>query len=191
MTAREDQSGDTVLVAYIVPAQMRVPTATELRRFLQITLPDYMIPSAYVKLECLPLTPNGKLDYQALPIPERLRPVLDVAYVAPKSEVEELIATVWREVLGLEMVGVDDNFFDLGGQSFLLAQVHSKLQEIFGKDIPIVDLFKHTTIKALVKYVAREQNGSANNDRHENLRAGKNRLKQLSQRRQSNKEIQQ
>ena len=188
VTAREDQSGDTALVAYTVPAQMRAPTATELRRFLQVTLPDYMIPSAFVRLESLPLTPNGKLDYCALPNPKPLRPELEAAYLAPKSEVEQRIATVWREVLGLEKVGVHDNFFDLGGQSLLLAQVHSKLQEIFRKDFPIVDLFKHTTIKALGKYVAQKQNGSAKNDILENLKAGKNRLKQLSQRRQSNTE---
>ena len=74
VTAREESSGDTALVAYIVPAQVRVPTNSELRRFLQVTLPDYMIPSAFVTLEALPLTPNGKLDYRALPAPERLRP---------------------------------------------------------------------------------------------------------------------
>ena len=187
VVGRQVPSGDTQLVAYFVPTEGHVPTVTALRSFVEGKLPDYMIPSAFVTLEALPLTPNGKLDYQP---PERLRPALDAAYVAPKSEMEQLIATVWREVLGLETVGVHDNFFDLGGQSVLLAQVHSKLQEIFRKDFPMVDLFKHTTIKALVKYVGQERNGLAKNDILGNLKAGKNRLKQLSQRRHSNKENQ-
>jgi len=183
VVGRQVPSGDTQLVAYFVPTEGHVPTVTQLRSFLKEKLPDYMIPSAFMTLAALPLTPNGKLDYQALPTPERCRPALDAAYVAPKSEIEQLIATVWREVLGLEKVGLHDNYFDLGGQSLLLAQVHSKLQEIFRNDFPIVDLFKHTTIKALVKYVGQKQNGSTKNDMLENLKADKNRLKQLSQQR--------
>lgn len=183
VVGRHAPSGDTQLVAYFVPTGERVPTVTELRSFVTGKLPDYMIPSSFVRLEALPLTPNGKLDYQALPTPERDRPTLDAAYVAPTSESEQLIATVWREVLRLDTVGVNDNFFDLGGQSLLVAEVHSELQKIFRKDFPIVDLFKHTTIKALGQYFAQQQHGLAKDDMVETIKAGKNRLKQLSQRR--------
>jgi acyl-coenzyme A synthetase/AMP-(fatty) acid ligase len=128
VSARDDQSGDSVLVAYIVPAQMLVPTATELRRFLEVTLPEYMIPAAFVRLESLPLTPNGKLDYRALPDPERLRPEVETAYVAPKTGIELRIARVWEEVLGLRKVGLHDNFFDLGAIrcSWLRSRANSK-----------------------------------------------------------------
>ena len=188
VTARENPSGETALVAYIVPAQVRVPTNSEWRRFLQVTLPDYMIPSAFVTLEALPLTPNGKADYGALPAPERLRPELDAAYVAPQSELEQRIATVWQEGLGLEQVGVHDNFFDLGGDSLLLAQVQSKLQDILGQEIPIVELFEHPTINALVEYVRQTERVQAalqpSEELVEHLRVGKTRRQQLSQRRQ-------
>jgi amino acid adenylation domain-containing protein len=188
VTAREEPSGDTVLVAYIVLAQVCVPTHSELRRFLQVMLSDYMIPSAFVALAALPLTPNGKLDYRALPAPERLRPELEAAYVAPQSALEHCIATVWQEALGLEQVGVQDNFFDLGGHSLLLAQVHGKLQDILQQDIPIIDLFKHPTITALVKYVRQTEYARAamqtSEELVENIHVGKKRLRRLSQRRQ-------
>jgi amino acid adenylation domain-containing protein len=185
---RKVPSENTQLLAYVVPVGGHVPTVTELRSFLQAKLPDYMISSAFVTLEALPLTPNGKTDYQALPAPKPLRPALEAAYVAPKTGIECRIATVWQEVLGLEQVGVRDNFFDLGGDSLLLTQVHRRLQDIMQQDIPIVDLFDHPTINALVEYVS--QQGSAltslqpSEELVEGLRAGKNRRKQLSHRRQ-------
>ena len=186
--------GDTQLVAYVVPTAGQVPTVTALRSFLQETLPDYMIPSAFVMLRDFPYTPNGKLNYGALPDPESLRPELDVAYVAPRSALEHRIATVWQEVLGLDQVGVQDNFFDLGGHSLLLAEVHSKLQDILQQDIPIVDMFQHPTINALVEYVGQKEPAQASvphsDELAENLRVGKNRLRQLSQRRQRIREKQ-
>jgi PPOX class probable F420-dependent enzyme len=185
---RKTPSGDTQLVAYCVPTAGYAPTVTELGGFLREKLPDYMVPSAFVMLRALPYTPNGKLDYGALPAPESVRPELGVAYVAPKSEIEQRIATVWQEVLGVEKVGLHDNFFDLGGHSLLLAEVQSTLQDIFQQDIPIVDLFKHPTIHALVEYVSHQESAPAALQQSaalvEKLRAGKNRLKQLSQRRQ-------
>ena len=188
---RKMPSGDTQLVAYFVPTGGHVPTVTELRSFLQAELPDYMIPSTFVMLHALPYTPNGKLDYRALPAPEPLRPELDVAYVAPKSEIEQRIATVWQEVLGIEKVGVHDNFFDLGGHSLLLAQVHGILQNILQQEIPIVDLFEHPTINALVEYVCPTERAQASvqasEELVEHLRVGKTRLQQLSQRRPRNR----
>ena len=192
---RKMPSGDTQLVTYYVPVAGRVPTVTELRGFLQQKLPDYMVPSAFVMLRALPFTPNGKLDYGALPAPDSLRPELGVAYVAPKSEIEHRIAAVWQAALGLEKVGLHDNFFDLGGHSLLLAEVQSTLQDILQQDIPIVDLFKHPTIHALVEYIGHQEDAPAalphSTALVENLRAGKNRLKLLSQRRQRTGEYQQ
>ena len=185
---RKMPSGDTQLVAYVVPTAGQMPTVTALRSFLQEKLPDYMAPSAFVMLHALPYTPNGKLDYGALPAPERLRAELAAAYVAPKSALEHRIVTVWQEVLGVETVGVQDNFFDLGGHSLLLAEVHSKLQDILQQDIPIVDMFKHPTINALVEYVGQKERAQASvppsDELAEHLRVGKKRLRQLSQRRQ-------
>jgi acyl carrier protein len=143
-----------------------------------------MVPSSFVMLRAMPFTPIGKLDYGALPAPTSLRPQLEAAYVAPKIEIEKRIATVWQEVLGIEQVGLQDNFFDLGGQSVLLAQIHSKLQDIFQQDIPMVDMFKHTTINALAQYLGAKKNESATKDPLESLDVSKSRLKQLSERRQ-------
>jgi acyl carrier protein len=185
---RRVPSDDTQLLAYFVPIGGHMPTVTELRSFLQAKLPDYMVPSVFVRLRALPYTPNGKLDYSALPAPERLRPELDVAYVAPKSALEQRIVTLWQEVLGLEQVGVDDNFFDLGGDSLLLAQVQCQLQDLLQRDLSIVDLFEHPTIDALVEYVGQPERGQATLPPSEELvvhrRVGKDRLQQLSQRRQ-------
>jgi acyl carrier protein len=142
-----------------------------------------MIPSAFVMLDTLPLTPNGKLDYRALPAPETLRPELEAAYVAPKTDIERQIAIVWQEILGLQKVGLDDNFFDLGGNSLLLAQVHSKFQELFEKSIPIVEMFGNPTISALTKYLDAAQDERAS-FLVEDVRKGRNRLKQLSLHRQ-------
>ncbi|HEY0734854.1 MAG TPA: amino acid adenylation domain-containing protein [Herpetosiphonaceae bacterium] len=119
-----------------------------LRAFLKERLPDYMMPSAFVILDALPLTPNGKIDRQALPMPDILHPELSESFVAPRSEIERTIATIWQQALNLPRVGIHDNFFDLGGHSLLLAQVHSKLRESFA-DLSLIDLFKYPTISAL------------------------------------------
>nr|WP_307731364.1 amino acid adenylation domain-containing protein [Microseira wollei] len=128
IAAREDSPGDRRLVAYIVPRLKEAISVSELRSFLKEKLPEYMIPSAFVMLAAMPLTINGKVDRQALPIPENLRPDLAVAYESPQTQVERIIANLWQEVLHLEKVGIYDNFFDLGGHSLLLVQVHNKLE---------------------------------------------------------------
>ena len=115
--AREDVPGDKRLVAYVVASHEPTPTFSELRSFLKEKLPDYMIPSALVFLDLLPLTPNGKVDRRALPAPDVVRPDLQEAFVAPRSQSEELVAGIWGNVLGLERIGVYDSFFELGGHS--------------------------------------------------------------------------
>jgi len=130
--AREDEPGDKRLVAYVVPDQDATSTISELRRFLKEKLPEYMVPSAFVMLDALPLTPNGKVDRRALPAPDRTRPELEETFVTPHTPVASLIAEVWQEVLGVEKVGVYDNFFDLGGHSLLSMQVIAKLEKKLG-----------------------------------------------------------
>lgn len=152
---REDQPNNKRLVAYIVPKQEQ-PSNSELRHFLKQKLPDFMVPSAFVMLDKLPLLPNGKVNRQALLAPDK-RPDVEAAYVAPQTETERLIATVWQQTLQIEKVGVDDNFFELGGHSLLLVQIHNKLREIFKQELSMVDLFKYPTISYLAKYLSQEQ----------------------------------
>ena len=128
----------------------------ELRSFLKARLPKYMVPSAFVTLDALPLTPNGKVDRKALPAPKSDRPELETTYVMPQTEVERAVASVWQAVLGVENVGIHDNFFDLGGHSLMVAKVHNQLQQIFKRDLPIVEMFRYPTIGALAKYLSRE-----------------------------------
>ncbi|WP_407882763.1 amino acid adenylation domain-containing protein, partial [Scytonema sp. NUACC26] len=121
---REDEQGDKFLVSYVVPQQLeQVPSISALKSFLREKLPDYMVPSAFVMLETLPLTPNGKVDRRALPAPDTARPELDQAFVAPRTPIEEVLAGIWTQTLGIDSVGIYDNFFDLGGHSLLATQV--------------------------------------------------------------------
>jgi amino acid adenylation domain-containing protein len=146
---REDTPGDKRLVGYAVAAAGAVVTAPDLRRYARETLPEYMVPSAIVALDALPLLPNGKIDRRALPAPEQQRQS-DETFVAPGSELEKSIASVWKELLRVESVGVHDNFFDLGGHSLLVIQAHSRLRRALGReDLTVVDLFVHPTIHAL------------------------------------------
>src|SRR5436305_10178368 len=147
--AREDAGGQKRLVAYVVPSVSPVPAAAELREALQRTLPEYMVPWSFVMLDRLPVTANGKLDRQALPAPGEA--AAGAAYVAPRNELERTIAAVWREVLEVERVGVHDNFFESGGSSLLIVKLHGRLKEALGTDLPILELFRHTTIDALAR----------------------------------------
>jgi amino acid adenylation domain-containing protein len=144
------EAGEKRLVAYVaVGAAAEPPTAGALLAWLREKLPEYMVPSAFVFLPALPLSPNGKVDLRALPAPERVRPELEAAYAAPKSELERIIATVWQEALAVETVGIHDNFFDLGGHSLMLARVHARLREALAREISLVELFKNPTVASL------------------------------------------
>ena len=125
----------------------------ELRRFLKGNLPEYMIPSWFVFLDALPLTPNGKIDRNALPPPDGERPLLDQGFVEPRTEIEELVAQVWREVLKLEKIGVYDNFFDLGGHSLLATRVVARLRSNFNIDLPLRKLFELPTVAGLAEHI--------------------------------------
>ncbi|HEX8183843.1 MAG TPA: amino acid adenylation domain-containing protein, partial [Blastocatellia bacterium] len=150
----EDRRQDKRLVAYVVANQEQVPAINDLRSYLKERLPDYMIPHTFVFLDALPLSPNGKLDRRSLPEPTNLRPDLEAAYVTPQTETERAVAAAWQEVLQLEKVGAHDNFFDLGGHSLLLIQVHSKLQGRFNRDLTVVDLFRYPTVNSLAGYLS-------------------------------------
>jgi amino acid adenylation domain-containing protein len=132
VTAQEDELRGKRLIAYVVSDPGVVPSAGQLRRFLKEKLPEYMIPSAFVYLDSLPLTPNGKVDRRALPQPSNVRPEGEEEFVAPRTPMERAIAEIWQDLLGVEKVGVDDNFFDLGGHSLLSIQVVARLEKKLG-----------------------------------------------------------
>jgi acyl-CoA synthetase (AMP-forming)/AMP-acid ligase II/aryl carrier-like protein len=157
VVAREDHPGDARLVAYVVAAPDAKPNATELRRFAREHLPEAMIPSAFVFLDALPLTPNGKVDRQALPAPEGRRPELETAYLAPRTELEQTVAGIWRDLLRVEQVGLRDNFFDLGGHSLLVVQMQARLRDALGRDVPVVKLFQYPTIGALAVFLSERE----------------------------------
>ncbi|HEX7333075.1 MAG TPA: amino acid adenylation domain-containing protein [Pyrinomonadaceae bacterium] len=151
---REDEDGTQQLVAYVVPPlEESAPTVTEFRGFLKDLLPEYMIPMNFVPLESMPLTPNGKVDRMALPAPANVRPNLSVAYADPKTKIETDIATVWREVLGIDKVGLNDNFFELGGDSIRILLVLNKLKAIFGEKLSMPQMFEFPTISLLAAHL--------------------------------------
>jgi acyl carrier protein len=147
--AREDQLGDKQLVAYVVLNEKPTVINNELRNFLRQKLPDYMMPSAFVALDLLPLTPSGKVDRKSLPAPDSERPGAEDSYVAPRTPIENVLAGIWCEVLGLKKVGIHDNFFELGGHSLLATQVISRLRKVFEIEIQLRTLFESPTVEEL------------------------------------------
>ena len=148
---REETPGNKCLVAYVVPQKEVTLTTGELRQFLADKLPGYMVPTAFVMLESLPLTPNGKVDRRALPDPDLHQELLD--YVMPNTEVEKIIAGIWQKALEVEKAGIYNNFFELGGHSLLLVRINQQLQEIFGLELSIIDMFNYPTIHTLSQYL--------------------------------------
>jgi amino acid adenylation domain-containing protein len=140
--ARADGPGEKRLVAYVVPRDGQHdgagPTAAELREALTARLPAYLVPGAFVQLESIPLTPNGKVDRRALPAPQ----ADGDAFVAPRTPTEEVLAGIWAELLGVERVGAEDDFFALGGHSLVATQVISRVRQAFGVELPLRDLFE-------------------------------------------------
>lgn len=155
VVARGDTSSDRYLVAYCVPHHGSLPSMYELRNFLRTKLPDYMVPAAFVVIEVLPLLPNGKIDRQALPAPEQERVPLFEEFVAPRTLTEELLAGIWSSVLGIEAVGIYDNFFVLGGHSLLAVQVMSRLRKALRVEVPLRMLFEAPTVAGLARGVER------------------------------------
>jgi amino acid adenylation domain-containing protein len=146
---REDSPGDRRLVAYVVPAGDRAPEEEQLRRLLKSNLPPFMVPSTFVALDALPVTPNGKLDRTSLPAPDGSRPDLARPYAAPQGPVEESLASIWCEVLGVDRVGVDDDFFDLGGHSMLAVKMLARVRDALGLELQLGQVFESPTIRGL------------------------------------------
>ena len=146
--AREGQRGEKRLVAYFVPSAISTFDSGELRAFLKHTLPDHMIPAFFVPMESMPLTPNGKIDRDALPAPDLPERRLKESHEAPGTANEQILATIWSEVLGLEKVGIHENFFELGGDSILSIQIISRAQRA-GLPLKPRQLFEYQTIAEL------------------------------------------
>jgi len=153
---REDRLGEKSLVAYLVPDSDHDVSLAKLRGYLRAKLPDYMVPQHFVKLDSIPLTPNGKADRRALPKPDAGR-ISDQIYVAPRNQNETLIADIWKELLDLNKVGINDSFFDLGGHSLLLVKMLRRLRKSFPGNLSIVDLFQYPTIATLNAFLADSQ----------------------------------
>ena len=159
VVCREDRPGDKRLVAYVIGAA----DGAELRAHARQHLPEYMLPSAYVALAQYPLTPNGKVDRKALPAPDA--DALEAqAYVAPRNGEEETLARLWAEVLGLERVGIHDDFFDLGGHSLLATQLITRVQKAFGGEIALRSLFEAPSVAGFAELLLRQRMDSVDAD---------------------------
>lgn len=156
-TDNEESSGDKSLIAYIVPATGAQVNVTALQEHLRTRLPDYMIPTTFVRLEALPLTPNGKVDRRALPAPTTANTLRDEARSEPQpyTVVEERVSKIASSLLRLDRVGLDDNFFLLGGHSMLGTQIIAQIADTFGVDIPLRTLFDGPTVRELSAEVER------------------------------------
>ena len=149
VVAREVEPGDKRLVAYFVPAAKAQPTHTELRNFIAARVPEYMVPATFVKLEALPLNPSGKVDRAALPAPNAENTLRDSSFVAPRTPIEERLAAMLALLLDLDRVGVEDNFFLLGGHSLLGTQLIARVRDAFGVELSLRTLFDAPTVSKL------------------------------------------
>ncbi|MEA5452796.1 amino acid adenylation domain-containing protein [Leptolyngbya sp. CCNP1308] len=183
---RHDSPAPPRLVAYIV-CRAAPPSDRDLRQWLQAKLPDYMVPAAVVTVPALPLTANGKLDRRRLPAPSSDRPALPVAFARPQSALEQTIAGVWQALLQLDTVGINDSFFDLGGDSLGLMQLHHRLQSELNTQFELMDLFRYPTIAALAEFLGAAAPAAASStpDSQAQRQQGKARLHQQRQRRQT------
>jgi len=157
VVAREDRPGNARLVAYVIPASQPTPTIPSLRSTLRETLPEYMVPSAFVFLDAVPTLPNGKLDRLGLPAPGSARPELGTALVGARTPVEQGLLEVWAEVLGLDEVGVHDDFLELGGDSLLAGQVVSRVISEFRVELPLRSLFQAPTVADMALAITQRQ----------------------------------
>ncbi|NIM10750.1 MAG: AMP-binding protein [Candidatus Aminicenantes bacterium] len=173
------------LCAYFVSD--RELLAAQLREYLLKHIPDYMLPSYFIPLDRIPLTSSGKVDRKSLPLPDRSRTQLGATYVAPKSGLEKTIAQTWQEVLKLDKVGSEDNFFDLGGNSLDIIQVSGKLKQALSRDIPVVTIFTFPTVGLLAQNLQEDKGKRevtlTGNRRYKEREKGKNRLQERARKR--------
>ncbi|MCK5058623.1 MAG: non-ribosomal peptide synthetase, partial [Candidatus Aminicenantes bacterium] len=182
--AREAPSRDTDLWAYFVSAEGISLSITEIREFLSVNLPGYMIPAYYVDIEKIPFTCHGKLDKKALD-KYSVNLQTGVEYVDPASDMEKIVAGTWKEVLGIDKVGINDNFFEIGGNSLKIISLSNKLKEVLDRDIPVVILFRYTSVSTFARYLDMEETKSNLNeqDRSDVIQRGKrDKMKRLKMR---------
>ncbi len=161
VVARKESNGNKRLVAYLVQKpetrvehqENHTQFIPQLRSFLKEKVADYMVPSNFVIMDNMPLTPNGKINRLALPAPGHDRPALEVAYIAPRNSIEEKLAKIWAKILEIEPVGVEDNFFDLGGNSILIAQILNRVREVFEVDVAMSYFFDNPTVNGLAETI--------------------------------------
>jgi acyl carrier protein len=156
--AREEEKGDKRLIGYVTATvEQASPGVMELREHVRRSLPEHMVPNAFVVLEKFPMTANGKLDRRSLPVPEKERPELESGYVAPRTPVEETLAEIWRELLQVDRIGIHDNFFQLGGHSLLMTRLAWKITEVFLVEVPLAELFQALNIEEMTLLIAEYQ----------------------------------
>ncbi|MFK0732732.1 MAG: amino acid adenylation domain-containing protein [Gloeotrichia echinulata GP01] len=159
VTVHGNNATEKFLAAYFIPIVGQTITPSELWKFLAQSLPEYMIPLAFVQMESFPLSPSGKVNRRSLPIPTIDRSELSQNYVAPNTPVQEVLADIWQEVLGVKQIGIDDNFFQLGGHSIKAIQLISQIRQTFELELTVRHLFNHPTIAELVVVLAKLAGG--------------------------------
>ncbi len=178
VVVRTDNPDDPQLAAYVVPSGDEAPAAAVLRDFLKQKLPEHMVPALYVVLDKLPLTPNGKVDRKALPSPAGAGAASNREFVAPKGGIEQAVAAIWKDILHVEEIGVEDNFFDFGGHSLQVVQVQNRLRETLKIDVPVLKLFQFPTIRTLARFIADQQPSSGRDDSFRQKIEERNRMRQ-------------
>jgi amino acid adenylation domain-containing protein len=153
--AQKDESDEKLIAYYILKAINTAPSVRQLHEYLSHHLPDYMIPSTFVRVASFPLTSNGKLDRQALPIP---RLIANSYYLAPSTPLEKTLATIWLEELGIKLIGVEDHFFELGGHSLSAARIISRINSTLGTELTLRELYEAKTISQLSMIISSEKN---------------------------------
>ena len=153
---REDIPGDKRLVAYLVTSDESI-TTSELRHFLKQKLPQYMVPSAFVRLENLPLTANGKVYRHALPVPDHTSQEPSSTFVVTQDQLESHLSKIWEQVLGIKPIGIKDNFFDLGGNSLQAVNLFTQIKKIFGKNLPLATLFQSGTVAEIAQIIRQKE----------------------------------
>jgi amino acid adenylation domain-containing protein len=157
VVAREDSAGGKILVAYFEPWAGLAPQPAALRQFLGQQLPDYLVPSFFVRIEKLPLSPNGKIDRKTLPAPENQRTAILDSYAPPRDSVEQVLVQLWAKVLRVKTVGLHDNFFELGGHSLLAVRLVTEIEKVYGKRLPLATLLQAQTVAELAEILRKEQ----------------------------------
>jgi acyl carrier protein len=150
---REDKLGEPRLIGYFVPSATPAVTATHIRRNLLRVIPDYMIPATIVCLDAMPQTPNGKTDRLRLPAPSRERPQLASRYVAPTTAMERTLQEIWSDILGIDGIGIHDDFFELGGDSLGAARVVGRMGRLRDTELPFTAIYETPTIAELAKVI--------------------------------------